>query len=42
VPEVCNKCLIIDQGEKKFEGTPANLKRKIGKSLDEKFRKIIS
>ena len=42
VPEVCNKCLIIDQGEKKFEGTPTNLKRKIGKSLDEKFRKIIS
>ena len=41
VPEVCNKCLIIDQGEKKFEGTPTKLKRKIGKSLDEKFRKII-
>jgi len=42
VPEVCNKCLIIDQGEKKFEGTPSKLKRKVGKSLDEKFRKIIS
>ena len=42
VPEVCNKCLIIDQGEKKFEGTPNKLKKKIGKSLDEKFRKIIS
>ena len=42
VPEVCNKCLIIDQGKKKFEGTPTKLKRKIGKSLDEKFRKIIS
>ncbi|MFZ8934114.1 MAG: ATP-binding cassette domain-containing protein, partial [Bacteriovoracaceae bacterium] len=42
VPEVCNKCLIIDQGEKRFEGTPTKLKRKIGKSLDEKFRKIIS
>jgi len=42
VPEVCNKCLIIDQGEKKFEGTPTKLKRKVGKSLDEKFRKIIS
>jgi len=28
--------------KKKFEGTPTKLKRKIGKSLDEKFRKIIS
>ena len=42
VPEVCNKCLIIDAGEKKFEGTPNQLKRKIGKTLDEKFRKIIN
>ena len=42
VPEVCNKCLIIDAGEKKFEGTPAQLKRRVGKTLDEKFRKIVS
>ena len=42
VPEVCNKCLIIDDGQKVFEGTPAQLKKKIGKSLDEKFRKLVS
>ena len=42
VPEVCNKCLIINNGEKVFEGTPTQLKRKIGKSLDEKFRKLVS
>lgn len=42
VPEVCNKCLIIDAGEKKFEGTPTQLKRRVGKTLDEKFRKIVS
>mgnify|MGYP005830637737 FL=1 len=39
VPEVCNKCLIINDGQKVFEGTPSQLKKKIGKSLDEKFRK---
>ena len=33
VPEVCNKCLIINDGQKVFEGTPAQLKKKIGKSL---------
>jgi len=42
VPEVCNKCLIINNGEKVFEGSPSQLKRKIGKSLDEKFRKLVS
>ena len=42
VPEVCNKCLIINDGLKVFEGTPAQLKKKIGKSLDEKFRKLVS
>ena len=42
VPEVCNKCLIINAGQKLFEGTPAQLKKKIGKSLDEKFRKLVS
>ena len=42
VPEVCNKCLIINNGEKVFEGTPTELKRKLGKSLDEKFRKLVS
>lgn len=42
VPEVCNKCLIINDGQKVFEGTPALLKKKIGKSLDEKFRKLVS
>ena len=42
VPEVCNKCLIISDGQKVFEGTPAQLKKKIGKSLDEKFRKLVS
>ena len=42
VPEVCNKCLIIYDGQKVFEGTPAQLKKKIGKSLDEKFRKLVS
>ena len=42
VPEVCNKCLIINNGQKVFEGTPAQLKKKIGKSLDEKFRKLVS
>ena len=42
VPEVCNKCLIINNGEKVFEGTPTQLKRKLGKSLDEKFRKLVS
>ena len=42
VPEVCNKCLIINEGKKVFEGTPSQLKRKVGKSLDEKFRKIVN
>ena len=42
VPEVCNKCLIINDGQKVFEGTPTQLKKKIGKSLDEKFRKLVS
>ena len=42
VPEGCNKCLIINDGQKVFEGTPAQLKKKIGKSLDEKFRKLVS
>ena len=42
VPEVCNKCLIINNGQKIFEGTPAQLKRKMGKTLDEKFRKLVS
>ena len=42
VPEVCNKCLIINNGEQVFEGTPTQLKRKLGKSLDEKFRKLVS
>ena len=42
VPEVCNKCLIINNGEKVFEGTPTQLKRQLGKSLDEKFRKLVS
>ena len=42
VPEVCNKCLIINDGQKVFEGTPAQLKKKIGRSLDEKFRKLVS
>ena len=42
VPEVCNKCLIINNGEKVFEGIPTQLKRKLGKSLDEKFRKLVS
>tara|TARA_Y100000768_G_scaffold334469_1_gene275181 strand:+ start:472 stop:1173 length:702 start_codon:yes stop_codon:yes gene_type:complete len=42
VPEVCNRCLIINNGEKVFEGSPSQLKRKIGKSLDEKFRKLVS
>ena len=42
VPEVCNKCLIINDGQKVCEGTPAQLKKKIGKSLDEKFRKLVS
>ena len=42
VPEVCNKCLIINNGKKIFEGTPSQLKRKIGKTLDEKFRKLVS
>ena len=42
VPEVCNKCLIINNGQKIFEGTPAQLKRKMGKTLDEKFRKLVN
>ena len=42
VPEVCNKCLIINNGKKIFEGTPSQLKRKNGKTLDEKFRKLVS
>ena len=42
VPEVCNKCLIINDGQKVFEGTPSQLKKKIGKSLDEKFRNLVS
>ena len=41
VPEVCNKCLIINNGEKVFEGTPTQLKKKVGKTLDEKFRKLV-
>ena len=40
VPEVCNKCLIINNGQKIFEGTPNQLKKKIGKTLDEKFRRV--
>ena len=27
VPEVCNKCLIINDGQKVFEGTPSQLKK---------------
>ena len=42
VPEVCNKCLIISEGKKVFEGTPNQLRRKVGKSLDEKFRRIVN
>ena len=42
VPEVCNKSLNINNGQKIFEGTPNQLKRKIGKTLDEKFRKLVS
>jgi len=42
VPEVCNKCLIINNGKKIFEGSPNQLKRKIGKTLDDKFRKLVS
>lgn len=41
VPEVCNKCLIINNGQKIFEGTPSQLKKKVGKNLDEKFRKLV-
>ena len=41
VPEVCNNCLIINNGEKVFEGTPTQLKKKVGKTLDEKFRKLV-
>lgn len=41
VPEVCNKCLIINNGEKVFGGTPTQLKKKVGKTLDEKFRKLV-
>lgn len=41
VPEVCNKCLIINNGQKIFEGTPSQLKKKVGKTLDEKFRKLV-
>ncbi len=41
VPEVCNKCLIINNGKKKFEGTPAQLKKKKGKNLDEIFRGLV-
>ena len=41
VPEVCNKCLIINNGQKIFEGTPSQLKMKVGKTLDEKFRKLV-
>ena len=36
------KNFIINDGQKVFEGTPAQLKKKIGKSLDEKFRKLVS
>ena len=41
VPEVCNKCLIINNGEKIFEGTPAQLKKRKGKNLDEVFRELV-
>jgi ABC-2 type transport system ATP-binding protein len=41
VPEVCNRCLIINNGEKKFEGTPAQLKKRKGKNLDEIFRGVV-
>ena len=41
VPEVCNKCLIINNGQKIFEGTPSQLKKKVSKTLDEKFRKLV-
>mgnify|MGYP001343661878 FL=1 len=41
VPEVCNKCLIINNGQKIFEGAPSQLKKKVGKTLDEKFRKLV-
>ena len=34
--------IIINNGQKIFEGTPAQLKRKMGKTLDEKFRKLVS
>lgn len=42
VPEVCNKCLVIDNGKKIFEGTPAQLKKRKGKNLDEIFRGLVS
>ena len=32
----------VNDGKKVFEGTPNQLKRKVGKSLDEKFRKIVN
>ena len=41
VPEVCNRCLIISNGEKRFEGTPTQLKRRKGKNLDEVFRGVV-
>ena len=42
VPEVCNQCLVIDNGKKIFEGTPAQLKKRKGKNLDEIFRGLVS
>ena len=41
VPEVCNKCLVINNGKKIFEGSPAELKKRKGKNLDEVFRELI-
>ncbi|MDC0861361.1 ABC transporter ATP-binding protein [Alphaproteobacteria bacterium] len=41
VPEVCNKCLVINNGKKIFEGTPAQLKKRKGKNLDEVFRELV-
>ena len=41
VPEVCTKCIIINDGKKVFEGSPSLLRKKVGKTLDQKFMKAI-
>ena len=42
VPEVCNRCLIINKGKKIYDGDPVKLFKNKKKTLDQIFREKIS